>query len=198
MSRKLPPISCCDCGVIVRPQLKTTTRCALCSRRRVAALYLKPANDARIANRTRYECRVCGRVGYCAPSIRRVTCSWACRSEWQSIRQRGEKSHLWQGGKTAKILIKRMSLEYSHWRTDVFRRDEYTCQMCNEKGGKLSAHHILEVQDRPDLLYSSSNGITLCWPCHTSIRHKEADYVRRFRRIVNQNFARRQLELVAS
>lgn len=56
--------------------------------------------------------------------------------------------------------------EYKKWRTDVFKRDGYTCQECGKRGGKLTVHHIQHWSTHPDLRYEVSNGITLCEVCH--------------------------------
>jgi 5-methylcytosine-specific restriction endonuclease McrA len=125
----------------------------------------------------RHPCLVCEK-----PVIkRRLTCQTReCQRSWRSIRQRGEKSHLWQGGKATTTTLLRGSIEYALWRDAVYERDDFTCQLCSSKGGKLAAHHIYPFSERPDLRLVLWNGITLCWPCHSQIRWKEADYVERF------------------
>ena len=71
-------------------------------------------------------------------------------------------------------------LEYRQWRSDVFTRDDFTCQECGQKGGKLEAHHIKEfikiineykIKSRKEAidcaeLWNINNGITLCQKCH--------------------------------
>ena len=52
------------------------------------------------------------------------------------------------------------------WRVAVFERDNYTCQFCNERGGKLHADHIKRFADYPELRYELANGRTLCINCH--------------------------------
>lgn len=63
----------------------------------------------------------------------------------------------------------RRSTEYKEWRRSVFERDNYTCQMCHERGVKLNAHHIYSYAFFPDLRYTTSNGITLCTECHKRV-----------------------------
>lgn len=60
------------------------------------------------------------------------------------------------------------------WRSDIFRRDNYTCQKCHQKGGKLNAHHIKSWAKFPEFRFEISNGITLCVNCHKEI-HKNAN-----------------------
>jgi len=83
-----------------------------------------------------------------------------------------ENSNNWKGGKTKKSVIIRNSKEYKKWRTDVFIRDNYTCQDCGDKSCKgntvyLEAHHIKPFAVYPELIFAVSNGQTLCKGCHS-------------------------------
>ena len=62
--------------------------------------------------------------------------------------------------------IFRHSAEYGIWRTNVFQRDNYTCQECGKKGVKLNAHHINTFSNFPEDRLKLDNGITLCEECH--------------------------------
>jgi hypothetical protein len=101
---------------------------------------------------------------------------------------RGSNSVAWKGGHTSFRKFLYGTTEYRRWRRQIFQRDNYICQMCCQRGGKLEAHHIKrmiviirEVIPNPselpgckvrDLLmdykplWDTSNGITLCKPCH--------------------------------
>lgn len=129
-------------------------------------------------------CDVCGKDFYSVKD--KKTCSAKCLSKQRSLAQQGERSHRWQGGRTDAVKIARNSYNYSSWRTSVFERDNYTCQLCNERGGNLTAHHIKMVSERPDLIFDINNGITLCWDCHSGIRWKEVEYEELFRQRINQ------------
>lgn len=61
---------------------------------------------------------------------------------------------------------------YKAWRTKVFRRDRYECQICEQSGGSLQAHHIKPVCKWRDLELSVKNGITLCEKCHAKLHKK--------------------------
>ena len=61
--------------------------------------------------------------------------------------------------------------EYKLWRSTVFERDNYTCQICNCRGTRLNAHHIKNYAHYPELRYDVSNGVTLCEACHKLV-HK--------------------------
>lgn len=56
--------------------------------------------------------------------------------------------------------------EMTKWQKDVFERDNYTCQVCGQYGGKLQAHHILGYNQFPLHRFDVNNGITLCILCH--------------------------------
>lgn len=65
----------------------------------------------------------------------------------------------------------RASKRYKLWRENVFKKDDYTCQICNTRGGYIEAHHIKEWSKYPKLRYEISNGVTLCEGCHNDIHY---------------------------
>jgi len=87
-----------------------------------------------------------------------------------SMALRGEKCHFWKGGRTLQPGYnnnKRVyNPEYKLWRKSVFERDCYTCQVCHQVGGYLTAHHIKSWVNYPELRLDINNGITLCEDCH--------------------------------
>ncbi len=82
---------------------------------------------------------------------------------------RGDNNPRWRGGVTTENHKIRTSLEYKQWRTSVFERDEYTCQHCNQVGGKLQADHIKQFAFFPELRLDVDNGRTLCEKCHKKV-----------------------------
>lgn len=57
--------------------------------------------------------------------------------------------------------------EYYQWRINVFERDNFTCQKCNDnKGHNLVSHHILNFSEYVEFRTQLDNGITLCETCH--------------------------------
>ena len=83
----------------------------------------------------------------------------------------GENHWNWKGGRTS-LKNLRKSFEYKLWREAVFKRDNFICQMCGKRGGKLQADHILSFTAFPTLRLSIDNGRTLCRKCHY-LRHSK-------------------------
>ena len=79
---------------------------------------------------------------------------------------KGEKHYGWKGGITSINEKIRKSLEYKQWRTSVFERDNYTCQLCGNRGNILNADHIKPFAYFPELRLKTDNGRTLCISCH--------------------------------
>ena len=53
----------------------------------------------------------------------------------------GEKNGRYIDGRTPLVYSLRHCKKYEVWRNEVFRRDNFTCQDCGQKGGRLEAHH---------------------------------------------------------
>jgi len=92
----------------------------------------------------------------------------------------GKNSRNWQCGKTnLRRLIPQLD-KYKQWRSDVFKRDNWTCQTCNKRGCYLEAHHIKSLKEifsdnkiknsedalKCKELWELNNGVTLCKDCH--------------------------------
>jgi 5-methylcytosine-specific restriction endonuclease McrA len=78
---------------------------------------------------------------------------------------RGHHHHNWKGGISVNV-HSIMEPRYRQWRSDVFSRDNWTCQTCGARGVTLEAHHIKSWARFPELRYDINNGATLCKPCH--------------------------------
>jgi hypothetical protein len=88
--------------------------------------------------------------------------------------------HLGNGSKTKLSAQIRKSFKYRQWRSDVFTKDDFSCQECSVRGGVLNADHIepfafilrkynianIEGALNCEELWNINNGRTLCVPCH--------------------------------
>lgn len=98
---------------------------------------------------------------------------------------KGANSYLWKGGITPLVMQIRGCLEYRQWRTDIFERDNYSCQECGACSGNgkkviLNADHVktfstifhenkissLEEAINCSEFWELNNGRTLCVGCH--------------------------------
>lgn len=94
----------------------------------------------------------------------------------------GAKNGRWKGGVGGWRKAIYRTQAYKNWRTAVFERDDYTCQMCGNLGSYLEAHHIQPVRDHKNdlLVYDVHNGITLCKKCHDVTKGAEYDFIDKF------------------
>lgn len=83
------------------------------------------------------------------------------------LHPKGPDHFNWRGGVTGPNKVLRDSPKYRVWRKAIFERDNYACQMCKQRGGKLHADHIKPFALYPELRFDVSNGRTLCISCHT-------------------------------
>ena len=80
----------------------------------------------------------------------------------------GENHWNWKGGVTSKNKLERSRFGQMIQK-QVFERDDYTCQMCEQRGGKLQVDHIQSWKDYVELRFSIDNCRTLCQGCHYKI-----------------------------
>lgn len=101
----------------------------------------------------------------------------------------GNKNHNWRGGITPLHISIRNCPEMDVWRLKIFKRDYFTCRVCNKKVEKIHAHHLnhftsilkennistIEEAVRCKILWDVDNGITICIPCHIKIHKKNGN-----------------------
>lgn len=116
-------------------------------------------------------CNYCGKELLVRKSdIRRAKhhfCSQECHGKWMSENQIGENCPAWNPNKTQEEReLCRDTSEGKAWRQQVFERDNYTCQLSGQIGGKLEAHHLYSYNKYKDLRCDVDNGITLSKELH--------------------------------
>ena len=84
----------------------------------------------------------------------------------------GGKSHWnWQGGITKPNDAQRVRFKRTTQKA-VFKRDNYTCQICLQYGGNLQADHLKSWAEYPKLRFEIDNCRTLCMACHYYVTFK--------------------------
>lgn len=68
-------------------------------------------------------------------------------------------------------LSKRDFTQGQNWKKEIYKRDNYQCQICNSKY-KINAHHLDGWHWCKERRFDITNGITLCTKCH-NLFHKE-------------------------
>lgn len=114
-------------------------------------------------------------------------CTGTEKTRFKKGQNAGVKNHAWRGGITPLNEQIRHSFQYRQWRSDVFTRDNFTCQKCGYSDGRiLVAHHIKtfsKIKEEYKIisyndamvceeLWNTNNGITLCKNCHILIHKK--------------------------
>lgn len=129
--------------------------------------------------RIQKKCVICNKEFSVAPWLERKRfCSHDCYHKWH----RGKNSPVWTDNYKKRFKVRIMELpEYKKWRLEVFKRDNFTCQICGEnKSGEIEAHHLNsvynilkdnEISDIEDVvkcseMWDNNNGQTLCKKCH--------------------------------
>ena len=124
---------------------------------------------------TKVTCKYCSKIFKAKNSeIKRgggLYCSRKCASKDYKNHYSGENSKNWNGGKQREK--HNGSYKYSDWRLQVYERDNFICQNCGQKGGKLNAHHLFKWSKYKSLRYEIWNGITLCEACHKKEHSKK-------------------------
>ncbi len=102
--------------------------------------------------------------------------------------QNGELHWNWKGGITPLVMEIRNNEKYRIWRKAVFERDDYTCQLCGERGVFLEADHFpkrfseifkefyiknLDEALNCEKFWNINNGRTLCRRCHDKTKGRK-------------------------
>src|SRR3990167_8055294 len=80
---------------------------------------------------------------------------------------------MWKGGIYPETRLQR-DLFKKTIQNQVLERDNYTCQLCGEKGGDLRVDHIQSWAEYVELRFNMDNCRTLCVPCHYEITYSRS------------------------
>ena len=80
--------------------------------------------------------------------------------------QTGNKHHNYNPHLTDEERERLRGQDHVHWREKVFERDDFTCNICKTRGGKLNAHHLDGDNWCKDKRFDVDNGVALCDDCH--------------------------------
>ena len=122
--------------------------------------YYSGENSPHFKKRLIKKCLNCGKVFKVRQKYRkRKVCSVKCGNS-------GRFNANWKGGITNKMKLARNKEVNIKWRKAVFERDNYTCQLCGQKGNTLHVHHMKQFSENYNRKFFISEGITLCEKCH--------------------------------
>lgn len=86
---------------------------------------------------------------------------------------KGESHWNWKGGISLNDKKERYKF-HETMQERIFIRDNYTCQICDQHGGKLHVDHIKSWAKYPELRFDPNNCRTLCMACHYYITFKKS------------------------
>jgi 5-methylcytosine-specific restriction enzyme A len=64
-------------------------------------------------------------------------------------------------------------------RAYILHRDNYLCQECKKYGRNREAkivHHIIEIDEQPELKLKNSNLVSVCASCHNKIHPEKGGH----------------------
>lgn len=102
-------------------------------------------------------------------------CCRKCTDKWKSINLRGSNSHAWNGGCTPERQEFYNTSEWKEISQQVWKRDNATCQRCNNSWKtvkKFHIHHIVSFAVK-ELRAKIDNLVLLCEDCHMWIHSKK-------------------------
>ena len=91
--------------------------------------------------------------------------TWKVKDTSRMIHKKGKDHWNWQGGISSKNDLERARFKQIVQKK-VLERDNYTCQMCDERGGYLQVDHIQSWSEYVELRFDMKNLRTLCMDCH--------------------------------
>ncbi len=118
--------------------------------------------------KTLIHCKNCKKDIFVVKSLLRIKfCSYKCY--WSDMKKRsGDITPNWKGGITNKDRLERLRFRREIQKT-VFKRDDYTCQICGIRGKDMTVDHIQSWKEYVELRFNLENCRTLCVKCHYKI-----------------------------
>lgn len=105
-----------------------------------------------------------GVVRSCGCLMKETSSANGKRGGWKLT---GAQSHLFNPELTdEERMIRRNVVPLREWRRKIFERDDYTCDICGQRGGALNAHHLDCWSAYPEKRFDEDNGVTLCVKHH--------------------------------
>lgn len=161
-------------------------RCNSCAQKK--RFELKPESNYFYKNGWTLKGKFCKECGV-KISLEATKCK---KCHYKNFSLTGKQNGSWKGGITPLHILIRTSDKYLQWRDEVFKRDNHTCNECDEKGCYLEAHHkkefkqllneflqtydqfspaeekeiLLRLALKHEPFWEISNGETLCKKCH--------------------------------
>lgn len=86
--------------------------------------------------------------------------------------QKGKNHPNWKGGISTERELFHASKKTKEWKHSIYKKDNYTCICCGQKGYELNVHHIKPYAIYPELRLDENNGATFCVNCHREF-HKQ-------------------------
>ena len=87
----------------------------------------------------------------------------------------GENHPMYNPNLTDEERFERRGRDQILWSKQIMERDNYTCQICNHRGGNHNAHHLNGWNTFPEQRFDLDNGVTLCTDCHKEF-HSQYGY----------------------
>ena len=118
-----------------------------------------------------HKCSICEKSVYKSPSIALKSIKHYCSRECFFKENSGSNNCRWKGGITSEDRNERIKFR-KKLQKEIFKRDNFTCQICFETGKSLSVDHIKSWSKYPKLRFEKKNCRTLCMACHYFITFK--------------------------
>lgn len=173
MYRKQIKIKCCICG----KEIQTTENRLKYRKNQVCSKECKSKllSKLRTKDKVELQCPICNKYFKVHPYRLNnqivICCSKSCATKYQE-RDKTKHPRYNKNISDDERIERRILKENIIWRNNVMKRDNYTCQICKQYGGKLEAHHLNGYHWDKEHRLDINNGVTLCKKCHKDFHKK--------------------------